>query len=1419
MLFNYGDAKCLGVKVDAVNQSRSLSLKLCRLLLLLAVLYCSADQAIAQSTDTCENVIPSWYKYRMGFGNPFVWRSRDSMLAPWYPQACPAPTDTSSEIACRPTCLPQVDLRMIGATDIRARFTGAGNIAGVGCGTSGAQYNASPSGYFARQLQNSPATQCPVNPPPTVQSDDCCKISNPVSPATGAKYQDEVDYLGPAGIELRRSYSTARSYPSGFAPINPAFGTASWLHNYERSLRVVNSATNGGIAWVATRQDGVLLYFRVDGTEVLNRSDTGAASTVTTLPNSGGWDLRLANGDVERYSFNGRLISITSRAGMVTTVTYNANQRVSRVANSFGHDLDFFYDAQNRLDFVRDPAGGEIHYAYDLNARLERVTHPDLRVRQYHYEDPIPDLLTGITDENGVRFATYQYDAQRRVISSEHAGGASRFEFSYTGASAPYATVVVDPLGTTRTHTIGVINNVYKPQSISGSICSYCGSAQQIGYDANGNVSSKTDFAGNVTTYSFSSPRNLETSRTEAYLTADARTITTQWHATFRLPTLITEPGRTTAFTYDTNGNQLTKTVTDTATSATSTWTWTYNSFGRTLTANGPRTDVADVTTYAYYSCTTGYQCGQLQTITDAAFRVTTFNTYNAHGQSLTITDPNGVVTTLGYDTRQRLTSRTIGNEAATFEYWPTGLLKKAALPDSSYLLYIYDAAHRLTRIDDGTGNYVIYTLDAMGNRTAENVYDPTSFLTRTHSRVFNSLNQLWKDVMAAGTAAQTTVFGYDNNGNQTTINAPLTRNTTNQYDALNRLKQVTDPASGIAQFGYDANDNLTSVTDPRTKVTSYTYSGFGDLTTQTSPDTGLTSNTYDSGGNLETSTDARNAITTYTLDALNRVTSAAFKIGSTTDQTISFGYDVGANGIGRLTSASDANHSMSWSYDAQGRVTSKGQTVSTVTKTVGYGYTNGNLTSMSTPSGQSVAYGYNLNHQITSVSVNGTTVLSSVLHDPFGPVRGWTWGNATIAVRTYDTDGKVTQVDSAGLKTYGYDDAFRITGITDTVTPANSYAYGFDSLDRLTSAVKTGTTRGWTYDANGNRLTETGAAASTYTIASTNNRVSSISGALPRTYSYDTAGNVLTYASITATYNNRGRMKTLMKGAVTATYVYNALGQFVKQSGGPSGTVLYVYDEAGHILGEYTSTGALVQETIWMGDTPVATIRPGTPALIYYVHTDHLDTPRRVTRPSDNKLMWTWYSDAFGADLPNENPASGGTFKYNLRFPGQLYDSHVGLNQNYFRDYDPAIGRYVQGDPIGFAGGMNTYAYVRGNPIRFMDRFGLQETDPTVPSDTTGAGKNAQEACDAEYDRKEAEERAAAARARGDWDEYCSETQRVYRALRNYYYYSGTPTPDLEAPECGPMPPRPGRYPPPPPMEYTPPSVTEPKLKIPNIP
>jgi RHS repeat-associated protein len=1187
-------------------------------------------------------------------------------------------------------------------------------------------------------------------------NDGTCGVGNPISPGSGNKYQRESDYVGSGAfpLQLRRSYNSWR-HPTDEAPDSATivshwpFGL-NWRSNYALTVEL-----NEGLAVSSAnvrRADGKILAFTLMSGIWTPDSDISdrLVRLVDTSNNPIGWQFTNARDDsVEIYDVAGKLTSLRNRAGLTQTLTYSDSSTPSsiaprpglliQVADAFGHTLTFTYDATNRVTGMVDPAGGTYTYAYGTANNLISVTYPDTKVRTYVYNETAytsnisrPNALTGIIDESSVRFATFKYDSLGWANSTEHAGGVDKVTISY-GSPWGQPQVVTDALGTVRNYSfqtiLGVAKNTAVSQLCSGITCGRV--SKSVTYDVNGNTASRKDFNDRVTNYTHDLARNLETSRTEAYGTAKARTITTAWHANYRVPTSITEPNRITAFTHDTAGNVLTRTITDTSVTpnVSRVWTYTYNSNGQVLTEDGPRTDVTDVTTYTYYSCTTGFQCGQLQTVENALGHITTYNTYNAHGQPTKITDANTLVTSLAYDVRRRLTDRCTGallpactgGELTHLDYWPTGQLKKVTNPDGSYIEYTYDAAHRLTQIQDGALNKIVYTLDNAGNRTAENTYDPSNALRRTHSRVFNTLNQLWKDVNAAGTAAVTTSFGYDSNGNQTSTQAPLSRNSTSLYDELNRLKQITDPASGITQFGYDANDNLTSVTDPRSLVTTYTYNGFGDLKTQTSPDTGVTTNTYDSGGNLDTSTDSRGAITDYNYDAANRVTSASFTLGGVTDQTLTYTYDTGTNQKGHLTAASDANHSLAWSYDPQGRITGKGQTTGGVTLSVGYGYNAaGQLSSTVLPSGAAITYDYNANGQVTSLTLNGsTTILSSITYDPFGPITSWTWGNGTAANRGFDTDGKITQVDNANgasLKNYTYDDAFRITGISDAGNSALSWTYGYDNLDRLNAASKSGTSQGWTYDANGNRLTQTGTTPSTYTNSGSSNRVSSITGSLPRTYAYDTAGNTLSYAGATFTYNHRGRMSSAANGGVTATYTYNALGQRIKRTAS-SVTTLYAYDEAGHLAGEYTATGVLIQETVWLGDTPVATLRPNGSGgvVLYYVHADHLNTPRIVTDTSNN-VRWSWESDPFGTTIPNENPSSLGTFVYNLRFPGQQYDAVVGLHYNYFRDYDPASGRYAKSDPIGLRGGLNTYAYVRGNAVSLSDPRGL------VPNPAEGA-------------------------------------------------------------------------------------------------
>jgi RHS repeat-associated protein len=1147
-------------------------------------------------------------------------------------------------------------------------------------------------------------------------------FGNPVDVSNGNKFQSETDYAGVGRnpIKFVRSYNSLIGNLLAYHPnmkIGEPFMGVSRSATYFQYL-LPGTATDSSTTYntvYAYRPDGRVLTF----TEYNNvYSPDGDVADSLALTSSGGWQYQTADDTIETYNAAGQLLSIATRGQAAVTINYNTGSGVSdppvSVSDAFGHSLQFAYlidySGVQRLASLTDPAGHVISYSYDNYGRLMTVTNADGTTRSYGYDTVTNGwLMVSLTDEAAVAYASWTYGNNgAQVLSSQHAGGVEAYSFSYvTTAGVITSASVTDPLGQSRTYSQDLLWGVNRTTS-SSAPCPSCGEDQARVLDTNGDVSTRTDWNGNQTTYVYDLTTDLETSRTEAYGTPQARTITTAWDASWREPDLITEPNRTTAFTYDSMGNVLTKIITDTSVTpnVARRWTYTYDSYGRLLTAQGPRTDVNSTTTYAYYTCSTGSQCGQIQTITNALSQVTTFNTYDAHGQPLTVTDPNGVVTTLSYDARQRLTSRQVGTETTTYSYYPIGLLKQVTLPDASNVLYTYDAAHRLTDVTDGLGNHIHYTLDAMGNRTADNTYDPSSALRRTHTRVINALNEVYQDVNAAGTAAVTTTFGYDGNGNQTSASAPLSRNTGNQYDALNRLTQITDPASGVTQVGYDANDNLASVMDPRSLTTSYAHDGFGDVTQQVSPDAGTSTNTYDSGGNLKTATDARGAVATYAYDALNRVTQVAY-----TDQTINFTYDAGTNGMGRLTGATDANHALSWTYDALGRVTGKGQTVGSITKSVGYAYTNGDLASMVTPSGQTIIYGYS-NHQVTSVAVNGTTIASGVSYFPFGPVSGWNWGNSTTVSRAYDTDAKITQISTAGdTINFGYDNAFRTTGITDTGIGANSWTLGYDSLDRLTSAAETAATLGWSYDANGNRLSQTGSNASTFTPSTTSNQLNSVTGALTSTYAYDGAGNATSYASNSLTFNQRGRASVATGAGGTANYVYNALGQMIEKYG-TGATSLMVYDEAGHLLGEYSSTGALVQETVWMGNIPVATLQPnGSSVNIYYVHTDQLNAPRVITRPSDNAIAWRWDTDPFGTVAPNQNPASLGTFIYNLRFPGQYYQAETGLNYNYSRDYDPQTGRYVESDPIGLGGGVNTYAYTAGNPVSFIDPTGLYLT------------------------------------------------------------------------------------------------------------
>ena len=202
---------------------------------------------------------------------------------------------------------------------------------------------------------------------------------------------------------------------------------------------------------------------------------------------------------------------------------------------------------------------------------------------------------------------------------------------------------------------------------------------------------------------------------------------------------------------------------------------------------------------------------------------------------------------------------------------------------------------------------------------------------------------------------------------------------------------------------------------------------------------------------------------------------------------------------------------------------------------------------------------------------------------------------------------------------------------------------------------------------------------------------------------------NIVGDGTHTFAYDDRERLVDVDLGAVV--YQHNALGQRIVKNNGTS--TLFSYGESGEIIGEYGATGTPIQETVYFNGAPVSVLQGSN---VYEVHTDHLGTPRAIS--DAGTVIWRWESDPFGATAANEDPDGNGIgFTYNLRFPGQYYDQETGLHYNYFRTLDPSTGRYLESDPIGLRGGLNTYGYVGGNPLSRTDPLGL--VDPATAAAT----------------------------------------------------------------------------------------------------
>jgi RHS repeat-associated protein len=1168
-------------------------------------------------------------------------------------------------------------------------------------------------------------------------------VGMPISVCSGNMYETAVDFRssGINALEFIRFYNSLSSDVGKLGIL--------WRHNFERILYI-----QIGTKITALRGDGQKLNFNYNsGTGTYVPADTDVPYTLTVSGSD--YILTDTNDTKETYDSNGLLNSIVYRNSYTQTLDYTSNN-LTEVSDNQGRSLTFTYNTDGTLATMTDPDGKVYLYVYDnpyatipndpySPRRLISVTYPsDLPGHTptitYLYEIPeTPSALTGVSDELNNRYLTWGYDsATGQATSSELAGGADHTTVAY---NADGTKTVTFPLGEQIKYTFTNITSANVGKLTREDRVPSTGvpaANRQYTYDSNGFLATKTDWNGNSTHY-INNAQGLQTSRTEAFGTALARTITTTWHATFRLPTQIVAPRKTTDFTYDTNGNLLTRTERDTTSQSvpystngqTHVWTYTYDSLGHVLTATGPRTDVTATNTYTYDSS------GNLSTVTDALNYTTNITSYNNRGLPLSMTDPNGVVNNFTYDALGRILTRTVeastGDAVTSFGYDDAGLLVSITLPDNSALAYEYDDAHRLTAVENSAGERIEYTLDDDGNSILQNIKASGGSITKTQSQVFDNIGRLLQQI---GASSQTTTYGYDSQGNQLSAKNALNNTTSQAFDALNRLITVTDPLTHATGYGYDAQDNLTSVTDPRSLVTSYIYNGFGQVIQETSPDRGTTVYTLDKAGNPVNETDARGIVTNRTFDKLDRVTAETYPASS--GENIAYTYDAtasGNKGIGHLTGFTDESGSTALTYDERGNVVSDHRVIGTKTYTTLYAYDLADhVTQITYPSGRIVLYARDALGRINGVTTkensgaSPVTLASSITYKPFGPVASFTYGNGLTRTQTYDQDYRLTGIvttTGANIQnlTMTYNGVDNITGITDHLDSARTQGFIYDKDYRLSRGGGAYGVVNYSYDANGNRLTRaTGGVTQTYSYPGTSNKLSSINdGTTTRSLTTASNGNITADdrgagANVTYDYSNRNRYSALtVRPDTSADYLYNALGERASKattSGNPPVSILrhYQYDRGGHLLAIADGlTGNAQTVLIWLDEMPLAQI--GSSGNIRYIHPDHLNTPQKMTDASKT-IVWDRQQQPFG-----ETYNTTGTANTVLRFPGQIADSESDLNYNMMRDYDPTLGRYIEADPIGLGGSsvanMNVYGYASQNALRYVDPWGQQVAIP----------------------------------------------------------------------------------------------------------
>jgi RHS repeat-associated protein len=930
-----------------------------------------------------------------------------------------------------------------------------------------------------------------------------------------------------------------------------------------------------------------------------------------------------------------------------TIYSFNTSGRLTAMADKNGNTVHLAYSSGGNLVNISDPTGKTIYLSYNANNRISAINDPNNNSYSFTYSG---DTLTQISSHNSLGTQTwrYTYDENGFMLTKTDPQN-NLVQYFYDEERRVSQTI--DPQG-------GTINVQYDPENNKTTVTEKDGGAWIYRYDpVLGALKSKTDPAGGTTFYQYDANRNL-TSKIEP-------------------------DGSATEYTYDDYGN-----MTSATDAAGNTTTYTYN------------------------------DDNLVTSITDSLGRQTKY-TYDADGNILSTTDPAGAITQYTYDSRGNIISITAPNGGVT--------------------QMAYDANNNLISITDPGGQTTTQAYDRVGN-----MINQTDAAGNTTTFQYNSLNQL---IIVTDSAGKTTRYTYDANGNRLSVTDANGNTTTYDYNYRNQLIQTTDAAGFRTSFSYgtggcstcaDGGDRLIALTDARDNTTTYQYDQTGRLMKETDPLGNATTYEYDAKGNMISKTKPDGRTISYYYDELNRLVKRKYP-DNTSDI---FQYDASGN----MTVATNSNIAYYYSYDVNNRITDVTVYDLANLYTISYQYdTMGNRTMMTTPDGKTINYSYNTNNQMTKITSDMGSF--TFAYDSLGRRIKRTLPNDSYTTYAYDPLSRLTGIKHINAFNQTIDSfAYTHDNVGNRLTKSDSNKninYNYDQIYRLTKASpKSRTTaqlpedivnhhsEGYSYDAVGNR--QTGPQASNWTY-NANNELLSLSGSTGQssstTYQYDANGNLIKKTetlpglikttSVTAySYDDENRLTAVKiqqgKKIKEVTFIYDPFGRRISKTiekdelnddnstnkkDYPK-TTFFIYDEQ-NIIAEYDQTGKQTATYIHGPniDEPLAAEIRNT--RIYY-HADGLGSITTLTNHMGHKVQQYQY-DSFG-----NIKSTPYWIKQPYTYTAREFDYEMGLYYYRARYYDPKAGRFITKDPLKLRGGINQYAYVGNNPIKWRDPYGL---------------------------------------------------------------------------------------------------------------